>query len=233
MSGLSARRRPPPLWPRLQQTTQELSRHLERSPYFQELFFGAWGSSVYGQFARGCEYVRYLLELRSWYRALEAALRHCAGHPVVERLVSLEVWRSGAIESDLLRFAGPQALSDVAESHAVARYRERTVELAEEAPHLLAAHVYVQQQLEVVRAPLLRARVRSAFSLGEEGPGVSLYDVFPLSAERCFDTLPLRPSEAAETLVEARLVYRIRSLLLEELLRARWGLSDRSQPLSP
>ncbi len=223
------------LWARLDGSTRELRRTVELSPFFQELFFGATPCGVYPQFVRAAGYLAYLARLRAWYLALEGGVLAAAEHPVVSRLAGLEVWRSRCIEADLVRFVGRDLppLSEGATA-VVERYQERVEDVVKDAPHLLAGHVYVQQQLEILRGPLLRARLQHAFDLDEDGGGVAVFgepcESRCAQLKACFNGLELSSEQEAELVLEARLVLRIRELLQEELLRERWGMAGAELP---
>jgi heme oxygenase len=220
-----------PLSVRLEEGTAATRREVEQTPFMRGLFRGAWGTSVYGQLVRGRHYVTYLQCLREVYEALEAALETLCGHPVVGGFLLPELWRSEAIEEDLRCFLGESWSEAPRPVHLSALHVERIRQLTVVAPHLLVAHAYARYTRDVLAGPLLGAQVARAFDLGE-GEGTAFYQAVDAESAEALqrraswrlDALRLSEEGIAELVQEARLAFRLDTLLSDALARESLGL---------
>jgi heme oxygenase len=219
-----------PLSMRLEEGTAATRREAEQTLFMRGLFQGMWGSSLYGQLVQGRHYVTYLQCLLEVYEALEGALAKLRGHPVVGGLFLPELWRSRAIQEDLRCFVGEAWRDAPRPVHLTALHVERIQQLSVVAPHLLVAHAYVRYAREVRTGPLLESMVARAFELSE-GEGTSLYQAvdaaslvtLQLRVNRSLDALPLTEAGVREVVQEARLGFRLDTLLLDALARGAVG----------
>jgi heme oxygenase len=220
---------------RLEEGTAATRRETEQTPFLRSLFRGTWGTSVYGQLVRGRHYVTYLQCLLEVYGALEVALEARCAHPVVGGFLLPELWRSQSIEEDLHCFQGPSWSEAPRPAHLASLHVERIRQLSLVAPHLLVAHAYARYTRDILAGPLLRAQVERAFDLSD-GDGTAFYqaaraeslDALRLRANRSLDGLPLSEEAMAELVQEARLAFRLDTLLSDALARESLGLSSPS-----
>jgi heme oxygenase len=181
---------------------------------------------------QGRHYVTYLQCLLEVYEALEGALAKLRGHPVVGGLFLPELWRSRAIQEDLRCFMGEAWCEAPRPVHLTALHVERIQQLCVVAPHLLVAHAYVRYTREVRTGPLLEGMVARSFDLSE-GEGTSLYQAVDAASlatlqvrvNRGLDALPLSEEGVREVVQEARLAFRLDTLLLDALARGSVGLA--------
>lgn len=220
-----------PLSVRLEEGTAATRREAEQSAFLRSLFRGTWGTSVYGQLVRGRHYVTYLQCLREVYGALEAALESLCGHLVVGSFLLPELWRSQSIEADLRCFQGEEWQETPRPVHLAALHVERIRQLALVAPHLLVAHAYARYTRDILGGPLLASQVARAFELSE-GEGTAFFqavraeslDFLRIRVNRNLDRLPLSDEDRREMVQEARLAFRLDTLLCDALARESLGL---------
>ncbi|WP_224363370.1 biliverdin-producing heme oxygenase [Hyalangium versicolor] len=220
-----------PLSVRLEEGTAATRRETEQTPFLRSLFRGTWGTSVYGQLVRGRHYVTYLQCLLDVYGTLEVALESLCTHPVVGGFLLPELWRSQSLEADLRCFLGPAWPEAPRPTHLTSLHVERIRQLSLVAPHLLVAHAYVRYTRDILAGPVLKEQVARAFDLGDED-GTAFYQA--TSAEsleplrhrvnRYLDSLPLSQEEMREVVQEARLAFRLDTLLSDALARESLGV---------
>jgi heme oxygenase len=108
---------------------------------------------------------------------------------------------------------------------------ERIRQLTLVAPHLLVAHAYARYSRDILAGPLLASHVAHAFDLSE-GEGTAFFEaVRPESLDflrgrvnRNLDRLPLSGEEKRELVQEARLAFRLDTLLCDALARESLGM---------
>jgi heme oxygenase (biliverdin-producing, ferredoxin) len=222
-----------PLSLRLEEGTAATRRETEQTPFLRSLFRDPWGTSVYGQLVRGRHYVTYLQCLLEVYGALEVALEALCTHPVVGGFLLPELWRSQALEADLRSFLGPSWIEAPRPAHLTGLHVERIRQLSLVAPHLLVAHAYARYTRDILAGPFLGEQVARAFDLGDGG-GAAFYeatsaealDALRHRANRSLDSLPLSETEMGEVVQEARLAFRLDTLLSDALARESLGVSS-------
>jgi heme oxygenase len=220
-----------PLSVRLEEGTAATRREAEQTAFLRSIFRGTWGTSVYGQLVRGRHYVTYLQCLREVYEALEAALESLCGHLVVGSFLLPELWRSQAIEADLRCFQGDEWQEAPRPVHLTALHVERIRQLTLVAPHLLVAHAYARYARDILAGPFLASQVAHAFDLSE-GEGTAFFqavrpeslDFLRSRVNRNLDRLPLSDEERRELVEEARLAFRLDTLLCDALARESLGM---------
>ena len=219
-----------PLSVRLEEGTAATRREAEQTPFLRGLFRGSWGTSVYGQLVRGRHYVTHLQCMLQVYEALEGALESQCSHPVVGGFLLPELWRSEALEEDLRCFLGPSDSETPQPSHLTALHVERLRQLRLVAPHLLVAHAYARYARDILPGPHLGQLVARAFDLSE-GEGTAFYqavapssvEALRLRASRRLDSLPLTEEGVGALVQEARLAFRLDTLLADALARESFG----------
>ncbi|WP_224240891.1 biliverdin-producing heme oxygenase [Hyalangium gracile] len=222
-----------PLSVRLEEGTAATRRETEQTPFLRSLFRGTWGTSVYGQLVRGRHYVTYLQCLLEVYGALEVSLEALCSHPVVGGFLLPELWRSQSLEADLRCFLGPSWIEAPRPEHLSSLHVERIRQIALVSPHLLVAHAYVRYTRDILSGPLLGEQVARAFDLSE-GDGTAFYqattaeslEALRLRANRSLDSLPLSAEAMREVVQEARLAFRLDTLLSDALARESLGVSS-------
>jgi heme oxygenase len=220
-----------PLSVRLEEGTAATRREAEQTVFLRSLFRGTWGTSVYGQLVRGRHYVTYLQCLLQVYEALEAALESLCSHPVVGSVLLPELWRSQAIEADLRCFQGEEWQEAPRPLHLTALHVERIRQVSLVAPHLLVAHAYARYTRDLLAGPLMASQVARAFELSE-GEGTAFFqavrpeslDFLRSRVNRNLDRLPLSDEQRRELVQEARLAFRLDTLLCDALARESLGL---------
>ncbi|MCE9667492.1 biliverdin-producing heme oxygenase [Myxococcus stipitatus] len=221
--------RPAPLSVLLAEGTARAREQAERSLFLQSLFTGSW-DGVYGQYVRAQHYVGYLRQLHALYSAFEGVLPRVARGALTPVLLMPELRRAAALEEDLRYFSGEPR----AEGFACVETRlhaERLREVAEDAPHLLVAHAYARCVLDLIHAPERARVVASAFELGED-QGTRFHGAYTAPELTAFqvrlhsriDGLELEEDEALEIVQEARMAFRLHSLVCDELARGATGM---------
>jgi heme oxygenase len=221
-----------PLSVRLEEGTAATRYETEQTPFLRSLFRSTWGTSVYGQLVRGRHYVTYLQCLLEVYGALEVALEALCTHPVVGGFLLPELWRSRSIEEDLRCFLGPSWIEAPRPAHLAGLHVERIRQLSLVAPHLLVAHAYVRYSRDILAGPFLESQVARAFDLSD-GDGTAFFqaatveslDALRHRANRSLDSLPLSEQAVREVVQEARLAFRLDTLLSDALARESLGVS--------
>ncbi|WP_044185800.1 heme oxygenase (biliverdin-producing) [Hyalangium minutum] len=216
---------------RLEEGTAATRREADQTPFLRSLFRGPWGTSVYGQLVRGRHYVTYLQCLLEVYEALEAAMESLCGHPVVGGFLLPELWRSRAIEADLRCFLGDSWQEAPRPDHLSALHVERIRQLRVVAPHLLVAHAYARYARDILAGPVLASQVARTFELSEE-EGTAFFqavkaeslELLRLRGNGNLDKLPLTEEGKSEVVQEARLAFRLDTLLSDALARESLGM---------
>ena len=229
---LDAAAEAPLLLDRLDEVTLESRARVESTLFMQELFRGSWGQGVFGRYVQTTHYVSYLQQLHPIYVALENALGGGYSWAGPFRPMLHELWRSPAIESDLILLSGPEA-PQPPPTVASQVYVARLCELVREAPHLLTAHAYVRCSLDVLRGPERLERLSGALGL-PKGVGAALYRAVPAegmlryreSLENWLEGLGLSEAAIFEVIEEARTAFRLNVLLLDELARGALGMQQ-------
>ncbi|MGE6759764.1 heme oxygenase (biliverdin-producing) [Corallococcus interemptor] len=210
---------------RLEEGTGMARRQAEQSTFLEALFHGSWNGGVYGQFVRARHYVNHLRQLHVVYEALESVLPGLKDGPLARVLRLPELRRASTLLADLDWFCGdtrtkPFACADT-RLHA-----ERIREVAVEAPHLLIAHAYARCAQDLFTAPRRSELIARAFEL-ENGRGTAFYNAVSAAELLAFqarlvarlDEVQLTEGEAQEVVQEARLAFRIQTLICDELAR--------------
>ena len=112
---------------------------------------------------------------------------------------------------------------------------ERVRQLVVVAPHLLVAHAYARYARDILAGPLLGSQVARTFELSE-GEGTAFFqavkaeslDILCHRVNGHLDQLPLSEDGKAEVVQEARLAFRLDTLLCDALARESLGLSASS-----
>ncbi|AKQ64323.1 Heme oxygenase [Myxococcus hansupus] len=224
---------PQPLSVLLAEGTAKLAEQAERSLFIQSLFFDAWEGGLYGQYVRAQHYVSHLRQLHTLYTAFETALPRVMGTTLTTALLLPELRLASTLESDLTYFCG-DARTETFACVETRLHAERIREVSEDAPHLLVAHAYARCVLDVFAGHRRAQRITDAFELAE-GQGTSFYGAVPESELAAFrvrfhsrlDGLELDEDEAREVVQEARMAFRLHSLVCDELARGATGIVDR------
>lgn len=221
-----------PLSVRLEDGTAATRREAEQALFLQGLFRGRWGNSVYGQLVRGRHYVTYLQCLLEIYGALEVSLETLSTHPVVGGFLHPELWRSLALQEDLRCFLGESWHEAPRDEHLTSLHLERIRQVSLVSPHLLVAHAYARCIRDILPSPQLAPQVAQAFDL-TEGEGTAFYqsatassvDALRLRVLQSLDSLPLSEEEVRAMVKEARIAFRLDTLLFDALARSSLGLN--------
>jgi heme oxygenase len=209
-----------PLAARLREATHALHRAAERSVFMAGLLQGRI------ERARYCSLLR---NLHALYAALEQALeRHAAALPVAP-LQLPELFRAGALASDLGCLHGAD-WSALPLTRAMREYTGRIQQLAAERPLLLVAHAYVRYLGDLSGGQSLRERVRCALALAGDA-GTAFYafgDREAVESKKLLfraglDAMRLDATSENELVAEARAAFARHVDLFEELA----ALADR------
>ena len=215
----------------LEEGTEKAREQAERSLFLQTLFLDTWEGGVYGQFVRAQHYAAWLRQLHFLYAAFEGVLPRVVDSPLTPVLLLPELRRAAALEADLLYFCG-ETRTDAFACREVRLHAERLREVAEDAPHLLVAHAYARCMLDLFTAPARGRLIAEAFEL-EDGQGTRFYEAltekelaaFRVRLHSRIDGLELDEDEAQEVIHEARMAFRLHSLVCDELARGATGIS--------
>lgn len=224
-----------PLSVRLEEGTAATRREAEQTPFLRGLLRAPWGTSVYGQIVRGRHYVAYLHCLLEVYETLEAALESLCGHPVVGGFLVPELWRTRALKADLRCFLGDSWREAPRPVHLSALHVERIRQLRVVAPHLLVAHAYARYSRDILAGPVLASQVARTFELSD-GEGTAFFQAVKAESlehlrhrvNGSLDKLPLTEEGKSELVQEARLAFRLDTLLCDALARESAGMDSSS-----
>ncbi|MBS3164944.1 biliverdin-producing heme oxygenase [Candidatus Woesearchaeota archaeon] len=172
-------------------------------------------------------YSSYLRDLHDVYEALESGLEQ-AQHPLVAPLRIPELYRTHALEEDLLYFCGAGwATAQV--SPAGAAYRSRLEELASQQPELLVSHAYVRYLGDLFGGQVIRKIIRAALQL-PKGEGTAFYE-FPLgikegrdSVRSALNALPVDEAMSQRLVAEANYAFELTGAIFRELANAGTGI---------
>ena len=228
-----------PLSVLLEEGTEKARQQAERALFLETLFSDAWEGGVYGQFVRAQHYVTWLRQLHVFYAAFEAVLPRVVDSPMTPVLLLPELRRASALEADLLYFCG-ETRTDSFACLEVRLHAERLREVAEDAPHLLVAHVWARCMLDLFTAPARGRVIAEAFEL-EDGRGTRFYEAltapelaaFRVRLHSRIDGLELDDDEAREVVQEARMAFRLQALVCDELARGATGIAPRGGRAAP
>jgi heme oxygenase len=154
-----------PFSARLRTSTRAVHLEVERSAFMQALLKGSLGRPGYTVFLRN---------LFGLYSALEEALRTSRRNPVVAAVFEPALFRAGHLAADLQALCGPGWEAALPLMPAATAYVDHLRTLAERAPALLVAHVYVRSLGDLSGGQLVRQVVTETLQLGPET--LSFYD---------------------------------------------------------
>ena len=163
--------------------------------------------------ATRAEYVLLMRNLLPAYRVLERELVAHRAVPGLAALARPQVFRSAALESDLVALAGPDFEAALPVLPVGARYASRIEETARSAPLLLAAHAYVRylgdlNGGQVLARLLRRSIVPDPDALGfYRFPGIAGLEAFTRRYRRALDELG-NGTDAGAIVEEARVAFR-------------------------
>jgi heme oxygenase len=148
---------------RLKTETRALHTSAERSAFMGELIRGRMRRDAYSALLRN---------LQPIYAALEPALDRQANHPGIAPIHLPALWRTKALEADLVSLHGEGWQDDIALQPVTPRYVAR---LHEGGPETLLAHAYVRYLGDLSGGQMLRSIVARSMQL-EGGAGTAFYD---------------------------------------------------------
>lgn len=186
----------------LREATACLHRELERHALMQRILAGALPVG---------QYSLYLRNLHPIYASLERALATAGGNPSLAAFAHPALFRTAAIERDLLALAGPtwRSLPLVPSARDYARSLR---ELADAQPALIGAHAYVRYLGDLSGGLVVRSRVAAALSLdvmSEQVDGLAFYSfdapagVLARRMREDLQSLALSPGDAGEFVAAA------------------------------
>jgi len=153
----------------------DLLRERTRAAHAQAERTGIVQDMLRGQASRG-GYALYLRNLLPAYAALERAIEHRCAEPAIAPLAIPAIYRTQAIEADLIALNGPgwqQALPLLPEG---ATYAGRIARVAQEEPARLIAHAYTRYLGDLNGGQVLKALL--ARTLGLRPAALSFHE-FP------------------------------------------------------
>ncbi|MFY2564415.1 heme oxygenase (biliverdin-producing) [Corallococcus terminator] len=220
-----------PLSVLLAEGTARAHQQAERSIFMQALFVDTW-DGIYGQFVQAQHYVSYLRQLHVLYSTFESVLPRVARTALTPVLLMPELRRATALEADLAYFCG-ETRTETFACVETRLHAERLREVAEDAPHLLVAHVYARCVLDFFAAPERARVITRAFEL-EDSRGTLFHGAatplelaeFRVRLHSRIDGLELEEDEAREIIQEARMAFRLQALVCDELARGATGITS-------
>ncbi len=134
---------------------------------------GVMAALLRGQMTRST-YALLLRSLHPIYDALERGLASAAHDPWIAPIHAPRVWRTAALERDLVYFAGP-AWAALPIAPAAMGYAQRLDALRREHPGQLVAHAYVRYLGDLNGGQILARVVRKALGL-TDAAGTAFYE---------------------------------------------------------
>lgn len=160
---------PPNFAERLKDETRSLHRQAEQTGFMRLLIGGRMGAPAY------CRLLRNLLAL---YSALEPAILRQAEHPLLARVVGLDLFRCAALRADL-RALGCDEQTDMrslgALTAATQAYVQHLRAFAGTGPERLLAHAYVRYMGDLNGGQRLASIVANALQLPDR-EGTAFYE---------------------------------------------------------
>lgn len=209
------RRLTAPLAERLKTETRALHTAAERSVFMGALLRGHLAPPAYGALLRN---------LHAIYAVLEPALQRHAGHPAIAPVYLPSLWRTRALEHDLLALHGPRWADELALQPAAVDYVARLREIDGSQPELLLAHAYVRYLGDLSGGRMLGGIVaksvhRDAVAFYEFGDAVATKEL-TRSFRAGLAAVPVVDQQADALVSEARLSFGLHQRLFDELAAA-------------
>jgi heme oxygenase len=206
--------------------TRALHGAAERSVFLAELLHGRMDRPAY------CALLR---NLHAIYVVLEQSLERHAQHPMIGPIFLPALWRTGALERDLLALHGAAWVDELALQPSAATYVGRLRDLDAAQPGLLVAHAYVRYLGDLSGGQMMRSVVETSAAVNGAG-AVAFYDFGDGLATQALTqafrhglgAIPVDHSAASALVLEARLAFDLHQRLFAELAAA-CGLTARPE----
>lgn len=205
----------PGLADRLRAATRRLHDEAERSGFVAELLGGRAGR-------RG--YALYLRNLLPVYRRLEEGLERHRREPATRSMAKPEVYRSAALEADLLAIEGPDWSDRLPLLPSADRYARRIAQASSGDGARLVGHAYTRFLGDLSGGRILQRLLARSLSLEPgalafyEYPGVHDLDAFRRAYRAAVDAAA-DFADALDLVDEARLAFRLGIDLSREVQR--------------
>lgn len=202
-----------PLSESLRRETKELHARAERS--------GIMSTLLRGELQR-TDYCALLRNLHRLYEALEAGLDEHCEHPAIRPIYNPPLHRVAALGIDLASLHGDR-WSELPVAAATGEYVERLQHLSRTHAHLLAAHAYVRFLGDLSGGRILQRIVATSITddatHGDRFYAYDGWDTTELASRfrQGLDAIPLKASDAAEVVQEARLGFSLHEKLFSQL----------------
>jgi len=199
----------------LRQRTQALHREAEHS--------GVIAALLRGNASRD-QYALLLRNLLPAYRALEAALLRHQTTPGVGLIVEPSIFRSAALEADLISLAGSDWSDNLPLVPAGSRYEAAIAAAAEGTGAILISHAYVRYLGDLNGGQILRRLLSRQLDLGAaslnfyEFPQIPDLDAFRDRYAAAIDNAVLESGDIGMILKEAEMAFRLNIALSQAVL---------------
>ncbi|GAA3016308.1 biliverdin-producing heme oxygenase [Kitasatospora albolonga] len=138
----------------------------EGSAFMGHLLNGRLGVDAYAELSGQLWFV---------YRALEGRAAELAEHPVVGRFIDPALFRTAALEADLLHLRGAGWRDGLVALPATAAYAARLEELVEQWPAGYLAHHYTRYLGDLSGGQIIRGIAEKTWGFEKKGAGVHFY----------------------------------------------------------
>jgi heme oxygenase len=205
-----------PLSAQIREASSVIHRDAERTAFMRVFFRGELPRDAYTEWLR-----------RQWfiYSALEETTLALRDHPVVGRMYSPELFRTGRLEQDLDFFSEGEWRNGEP-SPVTVRYVGRITELAETWPPGWVAHQWLRYMGNLGGQEVLRRLVSSAYDLDPEGttglafhryPEVEDPKAFLRAYHQRMDSMPLEATDIERIAAEGGAAFQLNIDLTGEL----------------
>ncbi|MFJ8045023.1 heme oxygenase (biliverdin-producing) [Kitasatospora sp. NPDC096147] len=138
----------------------------ESSPFMGHLLKGRLGVDAYAELSGQLWFV---------YQALEGRAAELAEHPVIGRFIDPALFRTAALEADLLHLRGEGWRDGLVALPATAAYAARLEELVETWPAGYLAHHYTRYLGDLSGGQIIRGIAEKTWGFEKKGAGVHFY----------------------------------------------------------
>jgi heme oxygenase len=206
---------------RLRTETRALHASAERSAFMSVLLRGRMQRDAYSALLRN---------LHPIYAAMEPELARHSKHPVIAPVYLPALWRTGALERDLVVLHGAAWRDEIEPQAVTARYVDR---LRAGGPETLLSHAYVRYLGDLSGGQMLRDIVARSMNL-TNGDGAEFYDfgdpaqtrALTESFRKGLQSIALDDAGIDAVVEEAKLAFEMHRSLFDGLAHAS-GLVDR------
>ncbi len=202
----------------LKTETRALHKAAERGVFLREMLGGRLDRLAY------CGLLR---NLHAIYAVLEQSLERHAQHPMIVAVFLPSLWRTCALEHDLLALHGASWADELALQASTTIYVGRLRKLAAEQPGLLLAHAYVRYLGDLSGGQMMRQVLATSATVGG-ADAVAFYEFgdelttkgLEQTFRRGLGLTPIDEARARALVGEAKLAFELHQRIFGELAAA-------------